>query len=75
MHAVEKQAARIRAIREMADRRSVPFFINARTDLFLQESDAGRHAGLVDEAIARGKAFAEAGASGFFVPWLVDAAT
>ncbi|KOF19881.1 phosphonomutase [Ensifer adhaerens] len=72
VHAVEKQAARIRAIREMADRRGVPFFINARTDLFLQESDAARHAGLVDEAIARGKAFAEAGASGFFVPWLVD---
>lgn len=72
VHAVEKHAARIRAIREMADRRGVPLFINARTDLFLQESDAARHAGLVDEAIARGKAFAEAGASGFFVPWLVD---
>ncbi|MCY1249059.1 Phosphoenolpyruvate phosphomutase [compost metagenome] len=72
MHAVEKQTARIRAIREVADRRGVPLFINARTDLFLQESDAARHVGLVDEAIARGKAFAEAGASGFFVPWLVD---
>ncbi|NVD37590.1 isocitrate lyase/phosphoenolpyruvate mutase family protein [Ensifer sp. HO-A22] len=73
VHALEKQAARIRAIREMADRRGVSLFINARTDLFLQASDAAQHAGLVDEAIARGKAFAEAGASGFFVPWLVDA--
>lgn len=72
VHALEKQVARIRAIREMADRRGVPFFINARTDLFLQASDVAHHAGLVDEAIARGEAFAEAGASGFFVPWLVD---
>lgn len=72
VHAVEKQAARIRAIREMADRRGIPLFINARTDLFLQESDETRHGGLVDEAIARGKAYAEAGANGFFVPWLVD---
>lgn len=72
VHAVDKQAARIRAIREMADRRDIPLFINARTDLFLQESDETRHAGLVDEAIARGRTYAEAGASGFFVPWLVD---
>lgn len=74
VHPVEKQAERIRAIREMADRRGIPLFINARTDLFLQEGDESRHAGLVDEAIARGKAYAEAGASGFFVPWLVDEA-
>lgn len=73
VHALEKQVARIRAIRDMADRRGVPLFINARTDLFLQASDAAEHAGLLDEAIARGKAFAAAGASGFFVPWLVDA--
>ncbi|MEI2300789.1 isocitrate lyase/PEP mutase family protein [Ensifer sp. MJa1] len=73
VHAIEKQAARIRAIRDMADRRGIPLFINARTDLFLQEGDEARHAGLVDEAIARGKAYAEAGANGFFVPWLVDA--
>ncbi|NRP71868.1 2-methylisocitrate lyase [Ensifer psoraleae] len=73
VHAIEKQASRIRAIREMAERRGIALFINARTDLFLQESDAARHAGLLDEAIARGKAYAEAGASGFFVPGLADA--
>ena len=46
------------------------FFINARTDLFLkaeQHDDA-----LVDQVIERGKAFADAGASGFFVPRLAD---
>ena len=46
------------------------FFINARTDLYLktQEHDSA----LVDAAIERGKAFSDAGASGFFVPRLAD---
>lgn len=74
LHPVEKQAARIRAIREMADAKGIAFFINARTDLFLREGDLPKHAGLVDEAIERGKAYAAAGADGFFVPWLIDEA-
>lgn len=72
IYAVEKQAERIRAIRAMAEGRDMPFFINARTDLFLQEGDRAKHAGLLDEAIARAKAYAEAGASGFFAPGLAD---
>jgi len=72
LHPVEKQAAKVNAIREMADARGIPFFINARTDLFLAESDQSKHAGLVDEAIARGRAYAAAGANGFFVPGLAD---
>ncbi|WP_454848007.1 isocitrate lyase/PEP mutase family protein [Rhizobium binxianense] len=74
LHPVERQAARIRAIRGMAEARGISFFINARTDLFLQESDQSKHAGLVEEAIERGKAYAEAGASGFFVPGLAEPA-
>ncbi|KQV84119.1 isocitrate lyase/phosphoenolpyruvate mutase family protein [Rhizobium sp. Root1220] len=74
LHPVEKQAARIKAIREMADAKGIAFFINARTDLFLREGDLSKHAGLVDEAIERGKAYAAAGANGFFVPWLIDPA-
>ncbi|EJT02952.1 isocitrate lyase/phosphoenolpyruvate mutase family protein [Rhizobium sp. CCGE 510] len=74
LHPQEAQAARIRAIREMAEARSIDFFINARTDLFLQEGDGSRHAGLVGEAIERGKAYAAAGASGFFVPGLIEPA-
>lgn len=73
-HPVERQAARIRAIREMTDGKGIPFFINARTDLFLAEGDLSKHAGLVDEAIERGRAYAAAGGSGFFVPGLIDAA-
>lgn len=72
IYPVEDQTARIRAIRATADERGLPFFINARTDLFLKASDDGQHADLLDEAIARAHAFAEAGADGFFAPWLVD---
>jgi 2-methylisocitrate lyase-like PEP mutase family enzyme len=46
------------------------FFINARTDAFLKTQtydDA-----LVDQVVERGKAFAGAGASGFFVPRLAE---
>ncbi|MBX4932754.1 isocitrate lyase/PEP mutase family protein [Rhizobium bangladeshense] len=74
LYPIESQAARIRAIRAMADRKGMPFFINARTDLFLAESDLSKHAGLVDEAIERGRAYAAAGGSGFFVPGLIDPA-
>lgn len=74
IHSVEDQTARIRAIRATADARGLPFFINARTDLFLKEADGGKHAALLDEAIARAHSFAEAGASGFFAPWLADPA-
>lgn len=70
LHTIEAQAARIKAIRAMADEKGIPFFINARTDLFLKLSDPMRHAPLVDEAIERAAAYAQAGASGFFVPGL-----
>ncbi|KKX31857.1 isocitrate lyase/phosphoenolpyruvate mutase family protein [Rhizobium sp. LC145] len=72
IYPVEKQAERIRAIRARAERQGIPFFINARTDLFLKESDRGRHTALLEEAVERAKAFAEAGASGFFAPALAD---
>jgi 2-methylisocitrate lyase-like PEP mutase family enzyme len=68
VHPVELQARRIAAIRAAV---GDAFFINARTDLFLKTStydDA-----LLDDVIERGKAFADAGASGFFVPRLSDA--
>jgi 2-methylisocitrate lyase-like PEP mutase family enzyme len=66
------QAKRIEAVRALADQRGIPFFINARTDLFLKESDRAQHAGLLDDAIARGRTYASAGASGFFAPGLAD---
>jgi 2-methylisocitrate lyase-like PEP mutase family enzyme len=67
LHPLELQIRRIAAIRAAV---GSAFFINARTDLFLKTQtydDA-----LVDQVIERGKAFADAGASGFFVPRLSD---
>lgn len=71
LHDIETQTARIAAIRAEADTHDVPLYINARTDLFLQ-SDPVEHSQHIDAAITRGKAYAEAGASGFFIPGLSD---
>ena len=71
LHAPEAQAARIAAIHAAGVACEVPLFINARTDLFLK-GPADQHATLVPEALARAAAYAAAGASGFFVPGLVD---
>ena len=67
VHPLDLQCRRIEAIRRVVGH---AFFINARTDLFLkvQEHDDA----LVEQAIERGKAFAEAGANGFFVPRMAD---
>ncbi len=67
LHPLTLQAKRIEAIRRAVGDQ---FFINARTDLYLKTET--HDSALVDEAIERGKAFAGAGASGFFVPHLAD---
>ena len=67
LHPLDLQVRRIEAIRRAV---GDAFFINARTDAFLKTQtydDA-----LVDKVVERGKAFADAGASGFFVPRLSD---
>lgn len=69
LHAVEAQRARIRASREAV---GADFFINARTDIFLSNPPETHDDAKAKDAIARGHAYAEAGANGFFVPGLVD---
>jgi 2-methylisocitrate lyase-like PEP mutase family enzyme len=67
LHPLDLQVQRIAAIRKAI---GDEFYINARTDLFLKTQtydDA-----LIDQVVERGKAFADAGASGFFVPRLSD---
>ncbi|WP_354641766.1 isocitrate lyase/PEP mutase family protein [Kitasatospora camelliae] len=66
-------AARIAAARAAADAAGVRLFLNARTDVFLRA--VGDPADRLAEAVARGRAFAEAGASGVFVPGVTDPAT
>ena len=73
IYCVEEQSARIAAVRAAAVAASVPMFINARTDLFL-ESEPARHPEHMDDAIRRARAYADAGASGLFVPGLRDPA-
>jgi 2-methylisocitrate lyase-like PEP mutase family enzyme len=69
LHPLDLQVERIAAIRRAV---GGDFYINARTDLFLKTQtydDA-----LVGQVVERGKAFAGAGASGFFVPRLSEPA-
>lgn len=70
VHATVEQCSRIVAIRAIA---GDGFFINARTDLFLQS--AHHDSALLDAAIERASAYAEAGASGFFAPGLANKAS
>lgn len=67
LYDIDRQAKRIAAIRRAAERENIPFFINARTDVFF-----GNGAD-VEEALQREKAYSAAGASCFFIPGLTDA--
>lgn len=50
----------------------VPAFINGRTDVFLKADQGTAHADLMEEALVRERAYASAGADGFFVPGLTN---
>jgi len=65
----EEQCRRLAAARSAA--RADRFFINARTDTFLQ-ADPSPHEGLLEDALERGRAYADVGADGLFVPGLAD---
>jgi methylisocitrate lyase len=64
------QSDRIRRARQTADAARIRFFINARTDVFFQRPPEQHDAAMVDEAIERARAYAEAGADGVFAPGL-----
>ena len=65
LHEIAEQAARIAAARKAV---GADFFINARTDIFLKAKPDTHDAAMVDAALERARAYADAGASGFFVP-------
>ena len=69
LHPIRLQGERIAAARAAV---GPDFFINVRTDLFLKAPQETHDAAMLDEAIERVRAYAEAGASGFFVPMLGD---
>lgn len=68
----QEQVERIAAARTAATALSLPFFINARTDIFLRAPGATHDETMVNDAITRCAAYAQAGASGFFAPGLAD---
>ena len=69
LYDVAEQAVRIGSLRSGV---GTGFFINARTDLFLKAKAEVHDAALADQAIERGKAYAAAGADGYFIPGLAD---
>ena len=71
LYDIDPQCERIRAIRRRADEAAVPLFLNARTDLFLGTTPE-RQREQLQHAKERARAYAEAGATGFFVPGLTD---
>jgi 2-methylisocitrate lyase-like PEP mutase family enzyme len=72
LYSVDRQAHRITAIRKAAQQKGVDLFINARTDVFFEQGEDAAQA--INEALDRARAYTAGGASGFFIPGLVDEA-
>jgi phosphoenolpyruvate phosphomutase-like protein len=64
----DRHAAKIKAVRDTAEKLGIHLFINARTDPFLLKF--GSPDECLNEAAKRAKAYADAGADGIFVPGL-----
>jgi 2-methylisocitrate lyase-like PEP mutase family enzyme len=69
LYSIEDQVRRIEAVRRAV---GPDFFINARTDVFMKAPMATHDTAMVDHALERALAYADAGANGFFVPLLAD---
>jgi 2-methylisocitrate lyase-like PEP mutase family enzyme len=74
LHPVGMHARRVEALRRAAESAGVLAFINARTDIFLQAKPEAHDRAACEQALERARAYADAGASGFFVPGLADEA-
>jgi 2-methylisocitrate lyase-like PEP mutase family enzyme len=68
----EDQAERIRCARKTADAAHLPFFINARTDVFFGRPPEQHNETMVIEALERARVYSEAGADGLFAPGLAE---
>lgn len=69
-----ESVAAVTAAVKAGEAEGVPFVLNARTDAFLHAGDRDRAEVLAD-AIERGRAFLDAGATCVFVPGYIDAET
>jgi len=70
LYSIDRQVRRLGAIRNTAEQKRVDLFVNARTDVFFEHGENAAEA--VKEALERAKAYAAAGASGFFIPGLTE---
>jgi 2-methylisocitrate lyase-like PEP mutase family enzyme len=68
--APEQLIEKIGIVKEVSNRKDVPLFLNARTDVVLRSLLAPPEA--LTEVIRRGGLYREAGADGFFVPGLIQ---
>lgn len=71
---IAAQVERYAAARQAATDAGIDLFLNARTDVFFQRPAQDHDAGMVDAALERARAYADAGADGLFVPGLIDLA-
>ncbi|WP_456285734.1 isocitrate lyase/phosphoenolpyruvate mutase family protein [Microbacterium sp. JZ70] len=67
----DDSVAKVAAITRAAEAEGVAFQLNARTDAFVRAGDRPRDES-IEDAIARGRAFLDAGASLVFVPGALD---
>jgi 2-methylisocitrate lyase-like PEP mutase family enzyme len=74
MKPLAESVAAVEAAVAAGERAGVPFVLNARTDAFLKGRDRDPEDVLAD-AIERGRAYLDAGASNFFVPAMLDEKT
>jgi 2-methylisocitrate lyase-like PEP mutase family enzyme len=74
MRPLDESVAAVSAAVKSGEAERVPFVLNARTDVFLKAGDRAPEAVLLD-AIERGRAFMDAGATCVFVPGRLDADT
>jgi 2-methylisocitrate lyase-like PEP mutase family enzyme len=70
LYGIDRLAGRIAAIRQAAEKKKIPLFINARTDLFLGQGNDPQST--IQAALDRASAYQTAGASGFFIPGLQE---
>ena len=74
MRPFDEAVATVAAVTAAADKEGVPFALNARTDAFLLAGDRDSEE-VLDEAVSRGRAFVEAGATCVFVPGRLNETT
>lgn len=73
MKPLDDSVAAVRAAVAAGESAGVPFVLNARTDAFLEAGDRDP-AEVLAEAVERGRAYLDAGASTFFAPGTLDEA-